>query len=455
MRGDESEGYAYLLELVFEELALELPGLYGSNGVADLIPVGPATLRHLVESLDDPALAGCWTDDMTPGWVYQYWNDPEREALDAKLHAGGKVEPPEIASKTRMFTERYMVDWLLQNSLGPMWLAMSLAHDVIGIDDAWSQLSGVPDFRGITDEEFFRLVGWMRGEQSMLLLGGRLVVGPKIERTFGRRNFMDLYSVFSSPQSYAVRTTHGQPLGSLNQDFVDRLVDEVSCFLLSGRAGAVVRFQHSERQVIVEAAPRGRQPTWAGCLPQFLSHSLCQRILAVLTSTEDYPYLSQPARDALAVKRDEVHDILEPCIGGIEVDDGEIRWWTYAGGTINSTLRHAIAAIEPDWKVTADNLLVRFRGEGVNGLYFSEALRQLGSAGFWEDTELWQVISRNLPGYRLSKFQPLMPSWVERETLERYLLDLEGTRRWLARSSASHDGMAKEGPPAGRHSHSG
>ena len=92
--------------------------------MADLIPVGAATLRHAVEALDAPELATCWTDDMTLGWVYQYWNDPEREALDAKLHAGGKVEPHEIASKTQMFTERYMVDWLLQNSLGPMWLAM-------------------------------------------------------------------------------------------------------------------------------------------------------------------------------------------------------------------------------------------------------------------------------------------------------------------------------------------
>jgi ATP-dependent Lhr-like helicase len=233
------------------------------------------------------------------------------------------------------------------------------------------------------------------------------------------------------------------------------VVDEVSCFLLSGWAWVVVRVQHADRQVIVEAAPRGRQPTWGGFLPQFLSHALCQRILAVLTSTEDYPYLSQPARDALALKRDEVHDILEPRIGGVEVDDREIRWWTYAGGTINSTLRHAIAAIEPDWKITADNVLVRLRGEGVNGRYFGEALGQLGSAGFWEDTELWQDISRNLPGYRLSKFQPLMPSWVERETLERYLLDLDGTRLWLARSSEFHNGMAKEEPPTGRHSHSG
>ena len=127
-RGDETEGYAFLLQLVFEDLATELPGLYGPAGVADLIPVPAATLRHVVEELDKPELESCWTDDMTLGWVYQYWNDPEREAIDAKLNAGGKVEPHEIASKTQMFTERYMVDWLLQNSLGPMWLAMCRKH---------------------------------------------------------------------------------------------------------------------------------------------------------------------------------------------------------------------------------------------------------------------------------------------------------------------------------------
>ena len=128
VRDDPSEGYAYLLRLLFEDLALELPGLFGPAGHADLIPVGAATLRHLVEALDAPELASCWTDDMTLGWVYQYWNDPEREALDAKLNAGGKVAPHEIASKTQMFTERYMVDWLLQNSLGPLWLAMCRKH---------------------------------------------------------------------------------------------------------------------------------------------------------------------------------------------------------------------------------------------------------------------------------------------------------------------------------------
>ena len=80
VRDDETEGYAFLLRLVFEDLALDLPGLYGHAGIAELIPVPSSSLRYIVESLDEVSLASCWTDDMTLGWVYQYWNDPDREA---------------------------------------------------------------------------------------------------------------------------------------------------------------------------------------------------------------------------------------------------------------------------------------------------------------------------------------------------------------------------------------
>jgi Eco57I restriction-modification methylase len=121
---DESEGYATLLKLLFDELAQELPGLFGDVGVSTLFPTPASTLRSTIEALDHPVLEKAWLDDTTLGWVYQYWNDPERESLDAKLNAGGKVEPHEIASKTQMFTERYMVEWLLHNSLGQIWLTI-------------------------------------------------------------------------------------------------------------------------------------------------------------------------------------------------------------------------------------------------------------------------------------------------------------------------------------------
>jgi hypothetical protein len=93
VRGDPTEGFGFLLQLVFEELSEDLPGLFGSAGIGDLISIPPATLRHAVEELNKDELESCWADDMTLGWVYQYWNDPERERLDAKINDGGKIEP--------------------------------------------------------------------------------------------------------------------------------------------------------------------------------------------------------------------------------------------------------------------------------------------------------------------------------------------------------------------------
>ncbi|WP_129347584.1 BREX-6 system adenine-specific DNA-methyltransferase PglX [Sorangium cellulosum] len=124
LAGDDTRGYRALLEAVFAELSLELPGLFGPVGLTPLFPVPAAVLREVIDALNDPALASAWGDDTTLGWVYQYWNDPEREQLDAKIAGGGKIEPHEIASKTQMFTERYMVEWLLQNSLGLTWLSI-------------------------------------------------------------------------------------------------------------------------------------------------------------------------------------------------------------------------------------------------------------------------------------------------------------------------------------------
>src|SRR5690606_7113058 len=81
--GDDAEGFGTVLGLLCDELAQVLPGLFGDVGVSGLFVVGASTLRAVIEALDHPELQSAWTDDTTLGWVYQYWNDPEREALDA------------------------------------------------------------------------------------------------------------------------------------------------------------------------------------------------------------------------------------------------------------------------------------------------------------------------------------------------------------------------------------
>ncbi len=311
-------------------------------------------------------------------------------------------------------------------------LALALANDGIAAGDAWAHLSRVPDFRGIHRAEFDRLVHWMVKDQSLVLTSGVLVLGPKAERRFGRRNFMELFAVFSSPQSYSVQLASGQPLGTLSQGFVDRLVDGVSCFLLSGRAWAVKFIHHDDRRVVVESAPRGRNPTWGGFIPQFLGRGVCQKILDVLTGDQAYAYLLTEATEALRVQREAIEGFASPGEGGIEVVADEIRWWTFAGGRINSTLRHAISAIGTDWKVVPDNYAIKIRGEGLSRVRFGEIVDQLRDIEFWENDQLWRDVADSLPNYRLSKFQPIMPPWVEREVVASYLLDVAGAWDWVS-----------------------
>ncbi len=310
-------------------------------------------------------------------------------------------------------------------------LAMSLASDGVAPEVAWEHLHHVPDFRGISREEFDRLIEWMLNDESLRLASGLLVLGPKAEKRFGRRNFMELYAVFSSPQSYTVQTSGTQPLGTLNQGFVDRLVDGVSCFLLGGRPWAVLRVQHDDRRVIVEPAPRGRQPTWGGYIPQFLGFHICQKILQILTSTETFGYLNPASQAVLEEQRQARHGIIEPDCEGIEEIGGEIFWWTFAGGRINSTLKHAMASIGPNWRIINDNYLLRIRDDNLTLAGFQAVRQQLCDPAFWDNETLWQQVAASLPNYRLSKFQPLMPPWVEQEVVANYLLDVPGAKRWL------------------------
>jgi len=124
VQGDD-QGFAFILQQVWDQLAIELPALFEYNEIHECLPIPGPTLIWLIETLNQEDLKDVWKDDTTLGWLYQYWNDPDRKAVDSKLNTtSGKVEAHELSDKTQLFTERYMVEWLVQNSLGAQWLAI-------------------------------------------------------------------------------------------------------------------------------------------------------------------------------------------------------------------------------------------------------------------------------------------------------------------------------------------
>lgn len=314
-------------------------------------------------------------------------------------------------------------------------VALSLEHDGVPPDDAWQTLSRVGDFAGIGRGEYDRLVEWLVRDEALVRVSGRLVIGPKVEKHFGRKNFREIYAVFESPQSYTVVTASSQQVvGTLEQDFVDLLVAGESAFLLAGRAWWVERVGHDERRVVVVPAPRGKEPSWGGILPRFLGFEVCQAMLAVVLGQGAVGWVSADAMAAIDDWRDSLAGVVDGR-GGLVASDGSTRWWTFAGGRINQTLKMVLVALEPAWRVSADNLGVSIRRDGgsVMPAEVRALVERLADPETWEATSLWDIVAMRLPSYRLSKFQVLMPPWIVHELLAGYLIDVEGAFRAAAR----------------------
>jgi hypothetical protein len=87
------------------------------------------TLRAVVARLNQlPEDLYC-TDELL-GWVYQHFQSEEKQLVTAgnsftqSLLNTNKYVDPDVATYTALYTERYMVDFLLQNSLGARWMEM-------------------------------------------------------------------------------------------------------------------------------------------------------------------------------------------------------------------------------------------------------------------------------------------------------------------------------------------
>jgi hypothetical protein len=81
-----------------------------------LAPEGRQRLEALLQSLSPTV----FTSDDGLGWVYQFWQSENKKRVN---RAGNRIGPAELPAVTQLFTEDYMVRFLLENSLGAWWVA--------------------------------------------------------------------------------------------------------------------------------------------------------------------------------------------------------------------------------------------------------------------------------------------------------------------------------------------
>src|SRR5262245_55751687 len=167
-------------------------------------------------------------------------------------------------------------------------------------------------FSSVRPDRLQQLIDTMLDRQILYEADGLLSLGQRGEKLYGRKNFFELYSVFTSPP--VMRVQHGkEDVGYIQALFVS-LHDQNQgplCFRLSGRAWEVGHIDWSKGVLYVRPAERGRVPSWLG-VPGTLSTRLCQSMMDVLLQKgRESDWLTRSAALELALLRESYAGVLE------------------------------------------------------------------------------------------------------------------------------------------------
>ncbi len=140
----EDEGLFAVLFDEFERRAKELPLLFNPRAPEVALRPSVAALKRcsgLLSGVEAVKGQQATTDEVFTapdalGWAYQYWNTEEKDRVFEKVRTkkGAKIEGAEIIPATCIYTEPYIVKFLVQNSLGALWLRM---HPESRLADQW------------------------------------------------------------------------------------------------------------------------------------------------------------------------------------------------------------------------------------------------------------------------------------------------------------------------------
>jgi ATP-dependent Lhr-like helicase len=297
-------------------------------------------------------------------------------------------------------------------------MALVLQERGIGRTQWFSWLESVPAFAEMRHDDVVALLDYMLAEGILWCDNGIVSFAPAGESQFGRKNFLELLSVFTSPPLFKV--VYGQKeLGFVHESTFYKQDDGPAVLVLAGRSWKTNHLDWKRRIAHVEStAERGRS-RWLG-EGQFLSYRVCQSIRGVLASDAVEECWSKRASDALHEIRSDYPFASLDSTSLARDPNGEIHWWTFAGGIANALLANHLKS---RCDVHADNLSIQFRtASSVDQI--EEAVRAIDA-----DSVLPVAASEAIDNL---KFSEALPPRLAAEVLHARFNDTAAVRSVLA-----------------------
>jgi ATP-dependent Lhr-like helicase len=306
-------------------------------------------------------------------------------------------------------------------------MALVLQQRGIPRDEISRWLEGVSTFSEMSNERRDEILTWMLEHGILSLDGGVLSFGSEGEKLFGRKNFLEIFSVFLSPPLFSI--LHGrQELG-----FVDELTflgkkEGPRVLLLGGRAWIVKHVDWQRKLAYVESTDAKGRSRWKGEGPG-LGFEICQSVQAVLATEDERDYWSQRANERIAKVRSEYAWLGQGESVVVNGSDGLPEWWTFAGFAANAMLAGELSRLLQS-QVQFDNFTLTFRAS-VSTDSISRAVTQLREM---DPTSMQPVIDER--AILSLKFAECLPPKIILECLMKRLMQVDAVRKLLEKRTS-------------------
>ena len=115
----QEEGYADKWDAASGYASLMLPAIFRTDDPLMQVAFAADERIKLEEIIDGLERQIFMTDDAL-GWVYQFWQSQAKEEINK---SGAKIDGAKLPAVTQLFTEPYMVHFLIDNTLGAWWVS--------------------------------------------------------------------------------------------------------------------------------------------------------------------------------------------------------------------------------------------------------------------------------------------------------------------------------------------
>ena len=121
--GKQDIAYRHFLNWLGGTLSEEIGVLFAPTDPANRLYPPQRVTDQVLGLINDPDLAGIWSEDEAIGWVYQYFT-PKELRDQARKESQAPRNSYELAFRNQFFTPRYVVEFLTDNTLGRIWYEM-------------------------------------------------------------------------------------------------------------------------------------------------------------------------------------------------------------------------------------------------------------------------------------------------------------------------------------------